>query len=323
MNHPMNHQNKQPPLRKKPVLKRKGRPSRTGSAPASVSNGVLSPSAPSREGNVRLSAHPGRRSRLIKNIAFFMACQFVFLPVFMIVMLFYSPFFTRTRDMYVLMTQGTMTHQWMSNIFLPQSTIQQILAANVDQFVTAPEQDPNQVAAVQYNDHGMDGITLDDVSQKFFDGYLLVIRDASRVKLGTASQIGSQQRAFTSSIVSGYNAIAGINAGGFVDYNSAGVRGEFPEGILMVDGKLLYQDTGYTTYPVIGFNDQSQLIVNNGMTLDQINAAHMRDIVSFGPPLIVNGVSLVTGAGSSRQPRTAIGQTADGTVLLLVCDGRQ
>ena len=46
--------------------------------------------------------------------------------------------------------------------------------------------------------------------------------------------------------------------------------------------------------------------------------------MSFGPLLIVNGQSVnVTGTGGGLNPRTAIGQTADGRVLLLVIDGRQ
>ena len=51
----------------------------------------------------------------------------------------------------------------------------------------------------------------------------------------------------------------------------------------------------------------------------------IRDAVDFGPFLIVNGkASFVKGNGGwGDAPRTAIGQRADGIVLLLVIDGRQ
>ena len=50
----------------------------------------------------------------------------------------------------------------------------------------------------------------------------------------------------------------------------------------------------------------------------------VRDAISFGPILIVNGEPTeVTGSGGGLNPRTAIGQRADGAVLLLVIDGRQ
>ena len=49
----------------------------------------------------------------------------------------------------------------------------------------------------------------------------------------------------------------------------------------------------------------------------------MRDCVCFGPILIVNGEPLsITGDSGSLNPRTAIGQRADGAVILLCVDGR-
>ena len=50
----------------------------------------------------------------------------------------------------------------------------------------------------------------------------------------------------------------------------------------------------------------------------------LRDAVEFHPALIINGENLVAGTGlNEQQPRTAIGQAKDGTVLMLVIDGRQ
>ena len=80
---------------------------------------------------------------------------------------------------------------------------------------------------------------------------------------------------------------------------------------------------GNTTYDIIGFNKENVLIVGK-MTGNQAVNMGIRDAVCFGPTLIVNGNPLtVAGAGSGLNPRTAIGQRADGTVLLLVIEGRQ
>ena len=50
----------------------------------------------------------------------------------------------------------------------------------------------------------------------------------------------------------------------------------------------------------------------------------VRDALSFGPILIVNGVpARINGTGGGLNPRTAIGQREDGAVLLLVIDRRQ
>ena len=50
----------------------------------------------------------------------------------------------------------------------------------------------------------------------------------------------------------------------------------------------------------------------------------LRDAVSFGPALIVNGEAAnYSGVGGGLNPRTAIGQRADGAVLLLAIEGRR
>ena len=58
------------------------------------------------------------------------------------------------------------------------------------------------------------------------------------------------------------------------------------------------------------------------MTAKEAVNAKIRWAVSFGPTLIVNGQPC-SGLISGVNPRTAIGQRADGAVLLLVIDGRQ
>ena len=60
------------------------------------------------------------------------------------------------------------------------------------------------------------------------------------------------------------------------------------------------------------------------MTANQAKKRGIRDALTFGPALIVDGKPAnVSGYSSGLNPRTAIGQRADGAVLLLVIDGRQ
>ena len=60
------------------------------------------------------------------------------------------------------------------------------------------------------------------------------------------------------------------------------------------------------------------------MTGSQAIERGIRDAVTFGPALVVNGEPVgVSGSGSGLNPRSAIGQRADGAVLMLVIDGRQ
>ena len=64
------------------------------------------------------------------------------------------------------------------------------------------------------------------------------------------------------------------------------------------------------------------------MTAAQAQEKNIRDCVSIsnsiGPFLVINGEAQdVSGLGGGINPRTAVGQTADGSILLLAVDGRQ
>lgn len=75
--------------------------------------------------------------------------------------------------------------------------------------------------------------------------------------------------------------------------------------------------------PIVGFDTNDQLVVGT-MTGRECLERGIRDAVSFGPTFIVNGKALdVAGSGGGLNPRTVLGQRADGAVLMLVIDGLQ
>ena len=91
---------------------------------------------------------------------------------------------------------------------------------------------------------------------------------------------------------------------------------------MITEGNFVWGDQS-KKYDVIGFNSDNILIVGN-MTGKQALDAGIRDALSFGPVLVMNGkASSVKGSGSGLNPRSAIGQRADGAVLLLAIDGRR
>lgn len=75
---------------------------------------------------------------------------------------------------------------------------------------------------------------------------------------------------------------------------------------------------------LIGFN-QNNILLLGSFSASQASALKIRDGVTFGPFLIINGnASKIAGnGGMGRAPRTAIGQRADGIVLFLVIDGNR
>ena len=84
------------------------------------------------------------------------------------------------------------------------------------------------------------------------------------------------------------------------------------------EGRKLQSAVG-DGWKIIGFDENDHLQV--GAFSDTSN---LRDAVEFHPALIINGENPVAGTGlNEEQPRTAIGQAEDGTVIMLVVDGRQ
>lgn len=98
-----------------------------------------------------------------------------------------------------------------------------------------------------------------------------------------------------------------------------------PIGLVMRDGEIL-NDNGGTSH-VTGITFDNKLVLGN-MNAAKAKELNIRDCVSIsnhiGPFLIVNGEAQdIVGIAGGTNPRTAIGQTADGKILLLAVDGRQ
>lgn len=161
-----------------------------------------------------------------------------------------------------------------------------------------------------------------DIEKDTYRGKLLIVRDPSRVMVGTSGEYGRNCKGKkVSEIAESYGAIAATNAGGFYDAGGVGAGGE-PDGLVISEGELKWGSPG-TTYGVIGLDNNNVLVVGD-MTAQAALDRGVRDAVSFGPVLIVNGEAVgVNGSGSGLNPRTAIGQREDGTILLVVIDGRQ
>jgi exopolysaccharide biosynthesis protein len=95
-----------------------------------------------------------------------------------------------------------------------------------------------------------------------------------------------------------------------------------PEGVTISQGKLT-NAMGGADLTTVGFDENNVLIMGK-MTRDQAVQRGLRDAVSFGPALVVNGeAAVIKGSSSGLNPRTAIGQRSDGAILMLVIEGRQ
>ena len=167
-------------------------------------------------------------------------------------------------------------------------------------------------------DEDGDGIIVVDVMKKGFQGTMIVVLDPSRVFLGGPGFFGGNGM-ILEDLVARYDALGGINAGGFIDEDGAG-SGGFPEGLTVLEGEAyLWADSGASA----AFDNNNVLHVGY-FKKEEVEKLGIRDCASFGPELIVDGKpEYGTYMESGINPRTAIGQRADGAVLMLCIDGRQ
>ncbi len=169
-----------------------------------------------------------------------------------------------------------------------------------------------------------DGISIFDVQGGTYNGYMMIVQDPSRVSVGVCRDgFNSKPGLLLHEIAQRYDAVAAINGGAFEDTNGQG-NGGTPTGLVVSEGKLLHKANTSSIHDItVGFN-QDDILVFGRFSTAEAKEQGLRDALAFGPVLVYNGEPApVKGASSGLNPRTAIGQRADGAVLMLVIDGRQ
>lgn len=183
-------------------------------------------------------------------------------------------------------------------------------------------EDSGQDGALDFPSEDDDGIELVHIKEDSYQGTMLIVDDPKRIFVGVPDRFGGNVYGLTlRNMIRKYDAVGGINAGGFEvigDIQMGGV----PKGFVIKDSKVAWGNGGVSNN-ICGFDADGKLVVGT-MTPNQAIAQGVVDAVSFGPALIIDGQPVNTGhwLGVDRNARTAIGQRADGTILLLVIEGR-
>lgn len=242
------------------------------------------------------------------------------------------------RNLWVTSAMTTMTHKYLAYIFFSEEQINEIMSNNTiievegstnkeEIEIISPQEPVEEI--IEYSspeeeqilkkDPGNDLYKVIEIEGNGYKGHMLVVYDPSKIDL-----VQSPNKAYGLTIeqfVNKNNAVAGINAGGF-SYNAS--TGYSPLGVL-IDNGIIY-GTGVTSWGggVIGFTNDNILVLAK-ISAEEAIQMGIRDAVSFGPFLIVNGVpsEFRGNGGYGIAPRTAIGQRKDGIVLMLVIDGRR
>lgn len=225
--------------------------------------------------------------------------------------------------------------KFLASMFLSQQELKELVNKNSVEAMNT-EINTDLINIESNTEINKNGIEIKEISGNTFFAKMLIINDPSRIKLATTYPWG-EYGAELEKLVNKSNSIAGVNGGLYV---STGNKGGQPLGVVVADGKIQYNKPyGYAGLYLIGFDENNILRIesiegkNEKQVEELIKTEKIRDAVAFQEEssdannhfvkLIVNGEERqVDGKGSGANPRTAIGQREDGTVLLLVTDGR-
>lgn len=159
------------------------------------------------------------------------------------------------------------------------------------------------------------------ISGSGWNGYVTLVHDPKQLRLVHANVQGAMGEYITN-MAKRVGATVGINASGFEDPNGNGWGGK-AVGLEFIGGNVISNSAGAGAWPVVGFTSQGDMVMGN-YTVAQLQHMGVRDAMQFHPQLVVNGKPQITSGdgGWGYDPRTAIGQAKDGTVILIVINGR-
>ena len=222
--------------------------------------------------------------------------------------------------------------KFLANVFLSKDELQEIVDKNSLQDMDA-EVDENLINTDGNKEKEL--IEIHNVSGDGFEGTMMVVNDPSKISLATTYPWGEYGKEL-GVIVDEAGAIAGVNGG---IYYSSGNKGGRPYGVTVSNGEIQDITLGWSGLYLIGFDENNLLRIislegmNKSAVEKMVKEEKIRDAISFQEEssdannhfvkLIINGEKReLSGKGSGQNPRTAIGQRKDGSVLILVTDGR-
>lgn len=253
------------------------------------------------------------------------------------------------RNLFVSTVLETGALKFLANVYFSKEEILEITGNNTMKY-SKEDVDPDLIVIASDNgsdgenaedafDYDENGVCIIELSGRSYYAKLMIIKDPSKVRVGTiypwSDENKSKEGMTLDELVKYAGAIGGVNGG---EYQSDGNWGGRPKGLVVSDGQILYNVPQYGDV-MVGFNEDNILVIKEigNMTAGEIETMvreeRIRDCVSFKDvddgntnhftKLIINGTAReINGSGSGANPRTAVGQRADGAVLLLVTDGR-
>ena len=236
------------------------------------------------------------------------------------------------REWLITTAMTTMTHQYYATWFFDDDIINDVLNRNkiveIDEDTntnliniadTKVEEYENEYERqVLERDKNNNDYKIIELHEKKFDGYLVAVYEPSRVQAVCTKNLGRSGQYLTK-MAEDHDALIAINGGGFDDPNFNSTGGS-PLGVTISNWEYMTQKSYNGSGGIIGFTRDNKMILTSKVSKTEAKNKDIRDAVTFGPFLIVNGKasSVVGNGGWGTAPRTAIAQRTDGIVLFLI-----
>ena len=268
-------------------------------------------------------------------LVFFTVIIMAFVGLVLVCNLIFNGPSTTARDRLTMSMRESSGMKWCPALFIGEDTvaeIEKITAAELPDELSDNSQIKidldNVLSGTDEWEGHPDGIRIEKVSGDTYNAHVMIIRDPSRVYLATSSNNFSTAKTGTriTEQIETEGAIAAINAGAFFDDGTSNpMVGAYPEGLVISEGAVVWKSGKAPQEGFVGFNNDNVMIVAKTMTAEKAMEIGIRDGCCFGPVLIMNNAvnEEAYNAKSGLNPRTAIGQRADGAVIFLCIDGRQ
>ncbi len=284
---------------------------------------------------------------VLKGLAYLLSVVIALAVTVMIALsMICSSAFPAAQQMFVTTILETGQLKFLASLFLSPEDIQEIVDKNsMGELNEAVDTElihigaqgsitmPEDSAGASLSD---EPIEIHEVSGSTYYATMMIVKDPARVSLATIYP-WREEGVTLDALVTSAGAVGGINGG---LYNSNNNSGGEPYGVIVSNGELqMNKPRQFPGLVLIGLTEDNilQIVDISKMSESDVEALvsdmKIRDAVTFQEEasdannhfvqLVINGEAReMNGMGSGLNPRTAIGQRADGAILLLVTDGR-
>ncbi len=235
------------------------------------------------------------------------------------------------KDQFVMFAYETSALKKLPKMFLKDEEVEAIIAKNLmPEVEEGTVSDEDLIVINTETDADEEPISIEEITGGTYHGYMMTVLDPSRIFMGKVDSFGETTGWVVKEFCDKYGAVGGVNGGEFFDAGSYSYTA-LPVGGVISQGEAVYENNNAGSWNLVCMTNDNKLLLLKGYSVQAALDMNVRDAVHVkhetGPFLIIDGEPLevpdTSVYGGGKNPRTAIGQRADGAILLCCIDGRQ